>query len=117
MIPLGTNSTLTILRDTDPGLYLGDDQENEVLLPNRYRPESFEIGDKIDVFVYLDNEERPVATTDQPLIKLHEFAYLRCNAVNKYGAFMDWGLVKELFVPFKEQARPMKQGNWYIVYL
>lgn len=117
MIPLGINSTLTILRDTDPGLYLGDDQENEVLLPNRYRPESFEIGDKIDVFVYLDNEERPVATTDQPLINLHEFAYLRCNAVNKYGAFMDWGLVKELFVPFKEQARPMKQGNWYIVYL
>ena len=117
MIPLGTVSTLTILRDTDPGLYLGDEAGNEVLLPNRYRPEAFEIGDSIDAFVYLDNEERPVATTDQPHIKLHEFAYLRCSAVNKFGAFMDWGLVKELFVPFKEQARPMKQGNWYIVYL
>jgi len=117
MIPLGTVSTLTILRETEPGLFLGDEQENEVLLPNRYKPEQFEIGDSIDVFVYLDNEERPVATTDQPHLQLHEFAYLRCSAVNKYGAFMDWGLVKELFVPFKEQARPMKQGNWYIVYL
>ncbi len=117
MLQLGEYNTLTILRETDPGLFLGDSEENEVLLPNRYKPESYQIGDSIDVFIYLDNEERPVATTDEPFITLNTFAFLECSAVTKYGAFMDWGLVKQLFVPFKEQARPMKQGNWYIVYL
>lgn len=117
MLQLGKFQELTILRDTDPGLYLGDADENEVLLPNRYRPDTFKIGDSLNVFLYLDNEERPVATTDQPLIEINGFAYLRCSAVTKFGAFMDWGLVKQLFVPFKEQARPMKKGNWYVVHL
>ncbi|MEM7186847.1 MAG: S1-like domain-containing RNA-binding protein [Bacteroidota bacterium] len=117
MLQLGKFQELSILRDTDPGLYLGDEQGNEVLLPNRYRPESFSVGDPLQVFVYLDNEERPVATTDEPFVTLHNFGYLRCSQVTKHGAFMDWGLVKELFVPFKEQARPMKKGNWYVVYL
>jgi hypothetical protein len=117
MLQLGKFQELTILRDTDPGLYLGDTEENEVLLPNRYKPETFKIGDPLNVFIYLDNEERPIATTDEPFIQINEFAYLRCSAVTKFGAFMDWGLVKELFVPFKEQARPMKKGNWYIVHL
>lgn len=117
MLQLGKFQELTILRDTDPGLYLGDAEENEVLLPNRYKPDTFKIGDTLNVFLYLDNEERPVATTDEPFIQINEFAYLRCSAVTKIGAFMDWGLVKELFVPFKEQARPMKKGNWYIVRL
>lgn len=117
MLQLGKFQELTILRDTDPGLFLGDTDENEVLLPNRYRPETFKIGDSLNVFLYLDNEERPVATTDQPYIELNGFAYLHCSAVTKIGAFMDWGLVKQLFVPFKEQARPMKKGNWYVVHL
>lgn len=117
MLQLGKFQELTILRDTDPGLFLGDEEDNEVLLPNRYKPEEFRIGDTLNVFLYLDNEERPVATTDAPFLQLNEFAYLRCSEVTKHGAFMDWGLVKELFVPFKEQARPMKKGNWYIVYL
>jgi len=117
MLQLGKFQELTILRDTDPGLFLGDDEENEVLLPHRYKPETYAIGDTINVFLYLDNEERPIATTDEPLIKLNEFAYLQCSAVTKHGAFMDWGLVKQLFVPFKEQARPMTKGNWYIVHL
>ena len=116
MIHLGEYNTLTILRDTDPGLFLGDKEDNEILLPNRYVPESFEIGDEIEVFAYLDNEERPVATTDKPYIKNGEFAMLRCNQVTKYGAFLDWGLVKELFCPFKEQAFKMKAGGWYLVY-
>ena len=116
MIQLGEYNTLTILRDTDPGLFLGDNEENEVLLPNRYVPESFEVGDSIEVFVYLDNEERPVATTDKPHIKKGDFAMLRCNAVTKFGAFLDWGLVKELFCPFKEQAFKMTKGGWYLVY-
>ena len=117
MIKLGEYNTLTILRDTDPGLYLGDDEENVVLLPHKYKPDSFNIGDELRVYVYLDNEERPIATTLEPFVLLNGFGYLHCSDVNDYGAFMDWGLEKQLFVPFKEQARPMKQGNWYIVYL
>ncbi len=117
MIKLGEYNTLTILRDTDPGLYLGDDEENVVLLPHKYKPDSFNISDELRVYVYLDNEERPIATTLEPFVLLNGFGYLHCSDVNDYGAFMDWGLEKQLFVPFKEQARPMKQGNWYIVYL
>ncbi|WP_299547763.1 S1-like domain-containing RNA-binding protein [Seonamhaeicola sp.] len=116
MIQLGQINTLEILRETDHGIYLVDEENNEVLLPNRYVPESFKIWDKIDVFVYLDNEERLVATTDVPYIMLGDFALLRCNQVNDYGAFLDWGLVKELFCPFKEQAFKMKPGGWYLVY-
>lgn len=117
MIKIGEYNTLTILRETDPGLYLGDEEENVVLLPHKYKPEHFEIDDEIEVFVYLDNEERPIATTLTPFLLLNTFGYLYCSDVTKYGAFMDWGLEKQLFVPFKEQARPMKAGNWYIVYL
>ncbi|WP_034045094.1 CvfB family protein [Wocania ichthyoenteri] len=116
MIHLGQINTLEILRETDHGVYLIDDEENEVLLPNRYVPEAFKIWDKIDVFVYLDNEERPVASTDFPYIKRGDFALLRCNQVTDYGAFLDWGLVKELFCPFKEQAFKMKPGGWYLVH-
>jgi len=116
MIHLGEYNILEILRDTEPGLFLGDGADGEVLLPNRYVPEVFEIGDKIEVFVYLDNEERPVATTDKPYIKKGDFALLRCNQVTDFGAFLDWGLVKELFCPFREQAFKMKAGGWYLVH-
>ncbi|WP_100614536.1 CvfB family protein [Confluentibacter citreus] len=116
MIHLGQINTLEILRETDHGVYLVDDENNEVLLPNRYVPESFKIWDKIDVFVYLDNEERPVASTDFPYVKRDDYALLRCSQVTDYGAFLDWGLVKELFCPFKEQAFPMKKGGWYLVH-
>jgi len=116
MINLGQVNTLEILRETDHGVYLIDEEDNEVLLPNRYVPEAFKIWDKINVFVYLDNEERPVASTDMPYIMLNDFALLRCNQVTDYGAFLDWGLVKELFCPFKEQAFKMKPGRWYLVY-
>ncbi|GAA3791119.1 S1-like domain-containing RNA-binding protein [Corallibacter vietnamensis] len=116
MIKIGEYNTLEILRETDPGLFLADDEGNEVLLPNRYVPETFKIWDKIEVFVYLDNEERLVAVTDRPYIKKGDFALLRCNQVNKHGAFLDWGMVKELFCPFKEQAFKMKPGGWYLVY-
>ncbi len=116
MIHLGQINTLEILRETDHGMYLIDEEDNEVLLPNRYVPKTFKIWDKLEVFVYLDNEERPVATTDMPYIKCNDFALLRCNQVTDYGAFLDWGLVKELFCPFKEQAFKMKPGGWYLVH-
>ena len=116
MIKIGEYNTLEILRDTEPGLFLGDADGNEVLLPNRYVPEAFEIGDDLEVFIYLDNDERIIATTDDPYIIKGEFAMLRCNAVTNHGAFLDFGLVKELFCPFKEQAFPMKKGGWYLVH-
>ncbi|MFC4722029.1 S1 RNA-binding domain-containing protein [Geojedonia litorea] len=116
MIQIGDYNTLEILRETDQGLYIADDEGNEVLLPNRYVPENFKIWEKLEVFVYLDNEERPVAVTDKPYIKVNEFALLRCNEVTQHGAFLDWGLLKELFCPFKEQAFKMKAGGWYLVY-
>lgn len=116
MIKIGDYNTLEIIRETDQGLYIADEEGNEVLLPNRYVPKEFKIWDKIEVFVYLDNEERPVAVTDKPYIKVNEFAMLRCNQVTEHGAFLDWGLLKELFCPFKEQAFKMKAGSWYLVY-
>ena len=116
MIKIGEYNTLTILRETDPGLFLADEEDNEVLLPNRYVPDEFKIWDKIEVFVYLDNDERLVAVTDKPYIKRGDFALLRCNAVTQMGAFLDWGMVKELFCPFKEQAFKMKKGGWYLVH-
>lgn len=117
MIKIGEYNQLDIIRETPQGLYLANQEGNEILLPNKYVPEAFQIWDTLDVFVYLDHEERPVATTLKPYIQLNEFAYLRCKVVNEIGAFMDWGLEKQLFVPFKEQARPMKEGNGYIVYM
>ncbi|MCB4809010.1 GntR family transcriptional regulator [Tamlana sp. 62-3] len=113
---LGKINTLEILRETDHGIYLIDANDEEVLLPNRYVPAEFKIWDKIDVFVYLDNEERPVATTDKPYVTRDNFALLRCSQVTEYGAFLDWGLVKELFCPFKEQAFKMKPGGWYLIH-
>ena len=116
MIKLGHYNTLEIFREAEQGVYLADEDGNEVLLPNRYVPETFKIWDKITVFVYLDNEERPVATTDKPFITRDDFALLRCNQVTQFGSFLDWGLVKELFCPFKEQVFKMKPGGWYLVH-
>jgi predicted RNA-binding protein (virulence factor B family) len=116
MINIGEYNTLAIIREAQQGLYIADDEGNEVLLPNRYVPENFKIWEQIEVFVYLDNEERPVATTEQPFIKKDNFAMLRCNEVTKHGAFLDWGLLKELFCPFKEQVVQMRAGQWYLVH-
>ncbi len=118
MIEIGKYNTLSILRDTNVGLYLGTAHTDEaILLPNKYVPKQFEIGDELTVFIYLDHEERPVATTLQPYIQLNEFALLRVNHINQVGAFLDWGLEKDIFVPFKEQARPMEKGKRYLIYL
>ena len=116
MFTLGEYHTLNIVRDTEPGLFLADSEGDEVLLPNKYKPETFEIGDEIEVFIYLDHEERPVATTLKPYITLDEFAYLKCVETTDIGAFMDWGLEKHLFVPFKEQVTKMRKGDWYLVF-
>lgn len=116
VIELGNFNTLTILRSTSVGLFLGDADVDDLLLPGKYVPDNYEIGDTLEVFCYLDHEERPVATTLKPFIKRNEFAYLRVAEVNEYGAFMDWGLEKHLFVPFKQQRDKMEEGKWYVVY-
>ncbi len=115
---LGTFNELEILRETSVGLYLGDEEGNDVLLPIKYIPKrGANIGDMINVFLYKDGEERLIATTLKPKILLNEFAMLRVNSVNKIGAFMDWGLEKDLLVPFKEQPRKMLADKYYTVFM
>lgn len=116
MLDLGVKHTLTIDRDTPPGLFLKNEADEDVLLPNKYKPSQFEIGDKIEVFVYLDFDERPVATTLEPKVMLDEFAYLTCVDSNDFGAFLDWGLEKHLFVPHMEQAYKMVKGEQYLIF-
>lgn len=116
MIALGTYNTLEILRDTSVGLFLGDGKGNDILLPNKYVPETYELGDSLTVFCYLDHSERPVATNLEPEILVNEFQLLKVVEVNEFGAFMDWGLEKHLLVPFREQRNKMQEGHWYVVY-
>ena len=117
MIEIGKYNTLKILRLTTVGLFLGDESGEDVLLPNKYVPEEFEIGDELEVFVYRDHEQRKVATDLSPRLLLHQFALLQVAEVSGIGAFMDWGLEKHLMVPFSEQRQKMKPGRWYVVYL
>ncbi|MEQ8301947.1 MAG: S1-like domain-containing RNA-binding protein [Cyclobacteriaceae bacterium] len=117
MIKIGEFNKLKILRETSVGLYLGDEGGEDVLLPNKYLPDKYEIDDLVEVFVYRDHEERKVATNITPKILLHQFALLKVMDVTDVGAFLDWGLEKELFVPFKEQRQKMEVGRWYVVYL
>jgi uncharacterized protein len=117
MLFIGKYNHLTIVRRASVGLYLEDVEGEEVLLPNRYVTDDMQIDDTIKVFVYNDSEDRPVATTETPLILRNQFAYLRVKEVNNLGAFLDWGLLKDLFVPFREQPDPMREGESYIVFL
>lgn len=116
-IILGDYNNLEIVKRVSFGLYLDGDEDGEILLPAKYVPDGYDIGDIIKVFVYLDNEERLVATTEEPLAKVGDFALLRVAWTNDYGAFLDWGLLKDLFVPFSEQEGKMVKGNSYLVYV
>ncbi len=117
MLKLGDYNTLKIVKSVDFGLYLDGGDEGEILLPQRYVTKEMHIGDEIEVFIYLDQEERPVATTEHPYAKVGEFASLEVAWVNQYGAFLKWGLMKDLFCPFREQKQRMEQGQRYIVYI
>ncbi|MCR4943164.1 MAG: hypothetical protein K5986_01600 [Clostridium sp.] len=118
MIKLGDYNTLKAIRRAEQGFYLeGDEASGDILLPNRYVPDGFPIGKEIEVFVYLDQEERLIATTEKPLAKVGEFASLEVAWINKYGAFLKWGLMKDLFCPFREQKQRMEVGKHYIVYV
>ncbi|GAB3725760.1 CvfB family protein [Spirosoma lituiforme] len=124
MIDIGRINTLTALRQTTVGFFLGDltdrksqDFSNDILLPNKYVPDTLAVDDDIDVFVYTDSEDRPIATTLTPAIQRNEFAALQAVSVTSAGAFLDWGLEKDLLVPHREQAWPMEVGNWYVVFM
>ena len=116
-ILLGQKNRLKAAWKVDFGTYLEGDDEGKILLPARYVPEDLEVGDEIDVFVYLDNEERRVATTLEPKAMVGDFAYLEVAWVNEFGAFLDWGLMKDLFCPFREQKKRMEAGRSYIVHV
>lgn len=117
MLFIGKYNNLTIERVTSVGLFLSEVEGEEVLLPNQYLTDDMKIDDEIRVFVYLDSEDRPVATTETPKITRNEFALLEVIDVTEHGAFMDWGLIKDLFVPFREQSAPMNVGEKHVVFL
>ncbi len=116
-IKLGDYNRLTVVKSVDFGLYLDGGDEGEILLPSRYVPKGARIGDELDVFIYLDQDERLVATTQQPFAKVGDFACLEVSWINEYGAFLNWGLMKDLFCPFREQKKRMELGKAYIVYV
>lgn len=115
MTTLGDYNELTVVKQVEFGFYL-DGWDTEILLPTKYVPSGLKVDDKINVFLYRDSSDRLIATTLTPKVKVNEFAFMEVKDVNKNGAFLDWGLEKDLFVPFKEQKERMETGNSYVVY-
>jgi uncharacterized protein len=117
MAELGLYNTLTVIDELPQGLYLDDNEDGRLLLPRRQVPDGTSIGDNLNVFVYLDSNDRPIATLQRPLVQLHQAAALQVKEVNRMGAFLDWGLTKDLFVPFGEMNQRMEEGKTYVVYV
>jgi predicted RNA-binding protein (virulence factor B family) len=116
MAVIGKRNTLSVVRESTPGLYLDGGELGEILLPGRYIPRNLKQGEVLDVFVYLDSEDRLVATTETPLVMVGEFAYLEVISVNvRIGAFLNWGLAKDLLLPFREMENPVRPGQKLIV--
>ena len=115
-IELGKFNQLEVVKEVDFGLYLDGGDEGEILLPTRYVPEDCKVGDMLNVFLYLDIDERLIATTLTPLVQVGQFACLEVSWVNQFGAFLNWGLMKDLFVPFSEQKMKMQVGNKYVIH-
>ncbi len=117
MINIGRFNELEVVKFVDFGVYLAEHAQavTKILLPRKYVPDDLEVGDKIKVFIYLDSEDRLVATTEKPFAQVGEIKLLKCVDVNKIGAFLDWGLEKDLFVPFKHQHYRMFKGESYVV--
>lgn len=117
MVEIGKYSTLKIIKDLDFGVYLDGGNGLEILLPARYVPKNVKPGDEVEVFIYHDNEGRLIATTARPKATVGEFEFMQVKSVSNAGAFLDWGLMKDLLVPFREQKMPMREGKWYLVYV
>ncbi len=117
MADVGKYNRLEVRREAEQGFYLAGEGENDILLPRQYAPDGLQSGDEIEVFVYRDSEDRIIATTLKPKASINEFAFLTVVSVTNVGAFMDWGLPKDLLVPFREQVDRMVKGRSYVVYL
>lgn len=117
MVNIGKYNRLRVLKPVDFGVYLDGGDGLEILLPQRYITSPVRVGDELDVFVYTDSEDRIIATTEDPYVTVGEFAFLRAVQVNNVGAFLDWGLQKDLLVPYREQKMKMRQGGTYLVYV
>lgn len=116
-IELGKYNNLEIIKEVDFGVYLDGGEAGEILMPTKYVPENHKLGDVVKAFVYLDNSERLIATTEKAAAQVGDFAYLEVAWTNKYGAFLSWGVLKDLFVPFREQKIKMEKGKKYLVYI
>ena len=116
MVEIGRYNTLTVVKVVDFGVYLDGEERGEILMPKEYVPANCFPDDEVRVFVYFDSEDRIVATTEIPNVLVGGFAFLRVVAVSQVGAFLDWGLRKDLLVPFREQREPMVEGKSYLVY-
>ena len=117
MADLGRYNTLPILRRTDFGIFLDGGDLGDILLPRKYVTDSMQVGEQLKVFLYNDSEDRLIATTVQPRAQVGECAYLKVVSTNHYGAFLDWGLPKDLLVPFSEQQQKLQEGYSYTVFL
>ena len=117
MVEIGKYNTLKIIKDLDFGVYLDGGDGMEILLPARYVQKNVKPGDEVEVFIYHDNEGRLIATTANPLAQAGEFQFMEVKSVNNTGAFLEWGLMKDLLVPFKEQKVQMREGKHYLVYV
>lgn len=117
MVKIGDINVLRVARFVDFGAYLEAGNDVEILLPKRYIPDGINEGDEIEVFIYNDSEDRLIATTEMPKAKVGDFAFLQVRQVNDTGAFLDWGLMKDLLVPFREQKVRMQPKRWYVVYV
>lgn len=117
MLKIGEYNTLEVLRDTEPGLYVGGEDVEDVLLPHKYVPEGTKVGDELEVFIYTDSEDRIIATTLKPKILAEGFACLEIVAINSMGAFFDIGLEKDLLVPHSEQNAPTKLGDKHLIFM
>jgi uncharacterized protein len=117
MALIGKYNILKIVKELDFGVYLDGAVHGEILLPKRYVPEGYKTGDELEVFIYFDSSDRIIATTEKPFATVGEFALLRVKSVDNYGAFLDWGLTKDLLVPFREQKINMEVGRSYIVFI
>lgn len=116
MVEIGRFNTLTVVKIVDFGIYLDGGERGEILMPKEYVPDNCFPDDEIKAFVYFDSEDRIIATTEVPYVQVGEFAFMKVVATSSVGAFLDWGLRKDLLVPFREQRDPMAEGKAYLVY-
>jgi len=115
MVEIGKINNLQVVKSLEHGIYLDGEELGEILMPSRYVPENCEVGNSLDVFIYLDSADLLIATTETPYVMVDECAYLKVVDVNPAGAFLDWGLPKDLLVPYGEQISPLKIGQSYTV--